>query len=117
MTKRPSDYDPTNLREHEERRTEEADRQRFVAKREEDDFKWLMSSKQGRSIVWRLMEEAGVFRISFNLNSMQMAFNEGKRDYGNRIFNLILTHTPELYPAMMKEATNGRNDRNADNTN
>lgn len=67
-----------------------------------------MTSKRGRRIVWRLLEEAGVFRISFNPNAMQMAFNEGNRNYGNKLLASIHALCPELYPVMVREVTNGR---------
>ena len=34
-------------------------------------------SKRGRRIVWRFLERAGVYRLSFNTNAMAMAFAEG----------------------------------------
>lgn len=113
-----STYDPIDLQGQEREKAEEQAKKRNLQKDEDDDFKWLMSSKRGRAIVWRLLEQAGVFRISFNSNSMQMAFNEGTRNYGNKILNMIHTLCPELYPTMLREATNGRHDDgNADHSN
>jgi hypothetical protein len=71
---------------------------------EESDFKWLMGRKQGRRIVWRQLERAGVFKLSFNTNAMQMAFAEGNRNEGLRVLDLIHRLTPELYPVMVKES-------------
>lgn len=67
-----------------------------------------MSNKRGRRIVWRLLEQSGVFRLSFNTNAMQMAFAEGNRNFGNRTMSLIHAHCPELYTTMVKEQTNDR---------
>jgi hypothetical protein len=75
---------------------------------EEADLQWLMSSKRGRRIVWRLLDRAGVFRLSFNTNAMSMAFSEGNRNEGLRILGLIHTICPNLYPTMVKEAKNER---------
>lgn len=99
-------YDPIDTRGQEVDKAEAAERKRIVQANEDDDFKWLMSNKRGRRIVWRLLEQAGVFRISFSQNSMQMAFNEGGRNYGNKILAQIHLLCPELYPAMQKESTN-----------
>lgn len=79
----------------------------MTAEVEEQDLKWLMSSKRGRRIVWRLLEQAGVFRLSFNTNAMQMAFNEGGRNYGNRTLGQIHVYCSELYSVMVKENTDG----------
>ena len=100
------DYNPFDLD-----RDDQADKNlkaRMASETEEDDFKWLMGSKRGRRIVWRTMEQSGVFRPTFNTNAMQMAFNEGFRNFGNRTLALIHKACPELYPQMMKEQTNGR---------
>jgi hypothetical protein len=40
---------------------------------------------------------------------MTMAFNEGQRNFGNRMLAMIHTLCPELYPAMLKESQNARN--------
>lgn len=113
-----STYDPTDLRKQERDKADSDARKRLAQADDDADFKWLMSSKRGRRIVWRLLEQAGVFRISFNQNSMAMAFAEGNRNYGNKVFAQVQTLCPELYPAMVKEALNGRtDDGNADHSN
>ena len=104
-------YDPLDLREQEKSIEDRKTKDRLVAETEESDLKWLMGSKRGRRIVWRLLDRAGVFRLSFNTNAMTMAFAEGNRNEGLRILAQIHTLCPELYPTMIKEATN---DRNAD---
>jgi hypothetical protein len=49
---------------------------------------------------------------------MQMAFNEGTRNYGNKLLAAINALCPELYTAMQKEALNGRDsDGNGNHTN
>ena len=102
-----SEYDPTDVQAQEAAR-ESQDRERKLSQdTEESDFKWLMGSKRGRRIVWRLLEKAGVFRSVFNTNSMAMAFAEGGRNYGLHTVALIHTLCPELYPVMVKENANG----------
>lgn len=72
------------------------------------DVKWLMSCKRGRRIVWRHLEQTGVFRSTFSPTAMVMAFNEGNRNAGCRALDLVMTACPELYTQMMKENTDGR---------
>lgn len=104
-------YDPLDTRAQ-ERAKKDLDLKDQVAREQEAaDLKWLMGSKRGRRIVWRLLEQAGVFRLSFNTNAMAMAFAEGNRNFGNRTLSLIHAHCPEIYPAMVKENANEhRND-------
>ena len=107
-----SSFDPLDLRGQEQARDDAATRDRLAKATESDDFKWLMGSKRGRRIIWRLLDRAGVFRLSFNTNAMAMAFAEGNRNEGLRILQLIHSHCPELYPVMMKEQVN--DNRHAD---
>jgi hypothetical protein len=104
-----SEYDPTDVQAQEAAR-ESQERERKLSKdNEESDFKWLMGQKRGRRIIWRQLDRAGVFRLSFNTNSMSMAFAEGGRNEGLKTIGLIHTLCPELYSVMVKENTNERN--------
>ena len=100
-----SNYDPLDLRGQERDRANKELRDRLDRQNEEADVKWLMSSKRGRRIVWRLLDQAGVFRSSFNTNAMSMAFAEGGRNYGLRMLGMVHALCPDQYPAMMKEQT------------
>ena len=55
-----SNFDPLDIYDHEAAEEAKRDKERVVAKSEEEDFKWLMSSKRGRRIIWRLLSQAGV---------------------------------------------------------
>lgn len=110
-------YDPTDLKGQEADREKKATRQRFVAEVEELDVKWLMGTKRGRAILWRLLEQAGVFRLSFDTNAMRMAFNEGNRNYGHRTLDLIHRTCPERFAEMLKESNDRSSDGNGTNPN
>ena len=84
---------------------------KLAIEEEESDIKWLMSNRRGRRVVWRLLDQAGVFRSSFSTVAMQMSFNEGNRNYGLRMLDLVHRVCPELYPQMMKEQKDVRTDR------
>ncbi len=103
-----SDYDPLDLRGQELSKSEKEVRERISSENEQADIKWLMGSKRGRRVVWRLLNQSGVFRLSFNTNAMQMAFAEGNRNFGNRTLSMIHLLCPELYPVMVKEQQNDR---------
>jgi hypothetical protein len=100
-----SNYDPLDLRSQERSKADRELRERLARENEEADIKWLMGNKRGRRVIWRLLDQAGVFRSSFNTNAMTMSFAEGHRNYGLRILALIHSQCPELYPTMMKEQT------------
>lgn len=108
-------HDPLDIRGQERARSDQQLRDKLAQETEAADVKWLMSSKRGRRVVWRLLDQSGVFRLSFNTNAMQMAFAEGNRNFGNRVLALIHTLCPELYPTLVKE--NSHDTRNADDGN
>jgi hypothetical protein len=101
-------YDPIDLDAQTATREAEANRRRLGGEVEALDVKWLMGSKRGRRIVWRLLDQAGVFRLSFSTNAMQMSFNEGNRNYGNRTLDLIHRTCADLYTQMLKESNDAR---------
>lgn len=98
-------HDPLDLRALEQDKEARAASSKLDQQNEAEDFKWLMASKRGRRIVWRLLEQAGVFQLSFSPNAMQMAFAEGRRSYGNRTLAQIHALCPEQYTVMVLEQT------------
>lgn len=103
-----SQYDPLDLRGQERDKQNRELRDRLAREAEESDVKWLMASRRGRRIVWRMLDQAGVFRSSFNTNAMTMAFSEGARNQGLRLLAIVHGCCPEHYPTMMKEQTDER---------
>lgn len=101
-------YDPTDISGQQLDKQEQDARKRMERQAEAADLKWLMSSRRGRRIVWRLLELSGPFRLSFETNAMKMAFNEGNRNLGNQLLNEVMTICPELYPVMMREQKDDR---------
>ena len=67
------------------------------------DLRWVMSSEMGRRFVYRLVASSNVFRSSFNIEALQMAFNEGRRNNGLRVLSDVIEHCYESYEKMMKE--------------
>lgn len=74
--------DPTDTHLQERDALLEEHQAREIRKLEVADLKWLAGNVQGRRIIWRLLDRAGIYRTSFNHSGSLMAFNEGKRDMG-----------------------------------
>jgi hypothetical protein len=102
-----SNYDPTDLRGQERAKAESDERTKLAIGQEQDDFKWLMGSKRGRRIVWRLLERTGVFRTSFTGNS-ETFFREGQRNVGLMLMAQIHEVCPDQYAVMLKEQNDVR---------
>ena len=96
--------DPNDLVAQEQAEREDARKRQLVRQREKDDFVWLMGTVQGRRIVWRLLEQAKVFKSTFSLDSGEMAFLEGNRNMGLLLITEVHELCPEKYHVMAKEA-------------
>jgi galactose-1-phosphate uridylyltransferase len=100
--------DPTDLR----RQEQEAQRDERAAKAQRDkeieDFKEVVRTKQGRRFIWRLLEEAGVYRSSFTGTS-QTFFLEGQRNMGLLLIREIHEICPDVYTTMLKEQESNDN--------
>lgn len=100
---------PSTMRELTDLRGQERDAEseelvaREKRRKELEDLKWLMAHPQGRRIVSRLLEEAGVNRTTFNHSGSVMAFNEGKRHVGLFLTAEVLEASPEGYFKLLKE--------------
>ena len=93
-------------------RTEADEKAKVDRLTEIGDFKWIVSNKRGRRFVWRLLELAGVFRLSFTPGDQSLTgFNEGQRNFGLQVWAMIQEHAPESYALMLSERNARSNDR------
>ena len=72
---------------------------------ERADLENVLSTASGRRFLWKMLVEAGVFRLSFVAGAADStAFNEGRRAQGNALMARIQALDPEHYHRMAKEA-------------
>lgn len=91
------------------RAAERADRERGEMSLEQLDILWLMGEASGRRIAYRILHEAGVYRMSYvQGDPHQTSFQEGRRDIGNRWLSRFIADAPEQYALMLKENNNAR---------
>lgn len=74
-------------------------------RKEVDDLKWLMGHTQGRRIMVRILDRAGIRRTPFHTNGSTMAFNAGQQNIGLWLESEVLEASPEAYFKMLKEFT------------
>ena len=110
MTK---DFDPLDTRASDAAKAEEHLAQRVKQEQEASDLKYLMSLPQFRRFMWRQLEETGMFRTSFSMNGLEMAFREGQRNLGIKLTSELTTHCPNDYSKMQREAKSERARSNA----
>lgn len=71
--------------------------------REIDDLKVVLKKPEGRRFVYKMLSECGVFKASFSINSMQTAFQEGRRDIGLALLKSLDEAEPQAYSQMLTE--------------
>lgn len=97
-----SNYDPLDLRGQERAKEQSDELRKLSVDQEKMDMQWLMGSKRGRRIMWRLLERTGVYRSSFTGNS-ETFFREGQRNVGLMLMAQIHEVCPDQYAVMLKE--------------
>jgi len=78
--------------------------QQIRAEREADDIRQVMSTEQGRRIVWAVLEQGKVFGSTFAVDPAVTAFNEGQRNIALALFMRVMSACPEQYLKMAAEA-------------
>lgn len=91
--------DPFRKEEVEAREEERIRRQKLS-----NSLKAVLSTRDGRVILWQLLSDTGIYRSSFDRDLAVMAFNEGQRNVGLKLLNRIMAVDAEAYRLMQDEA-------------
>jgi len=97
------DYDPMNLAESDEEARLRHEKVAMLARIERDDTVWVMRTRQGRRVIYRILALAGVWKTSFHTNALQMSFNEGQRNMGLALLAKLTEYCEDSYALMLKE--------------
>lgn len=104
------EHDPTDIPLDAEARERQAKQAELARQSSISDIRWVMSNKRGRRFVHGLLEQAGCYRISYTSGDPHAtSFNEGQRNVGNRVLELVTVHAPESYASMLSENRHVRN--------
>jgi len=98
-----NERDPRDIAAIEDDARAKSERRRLDEEQHAKDLVKLMAETWGRRFVWRMLAEAGVFRLSFSSDALAMAFNEGGRNQGLRLVALLHQHCPQQYERMVTE--------------
>lgn len=79
---------------------------------EVSDLGKIMGCPEGRRFVWRLLNAAGVFRISFDRDPYVTAFREGERNNGLSLLADVQAFYADRYTIMVTEAKNMEAEKN-----
>ena len=65
----------------------------------------IMGSREGRAWVYDFFEAAHLWRTSFTVDALVMAFAEGERNIGLRLLSDVMRAAPDRYLEMVREAS------------
>lgn len=74
-----------------------------------DDMKSVLSSIQGKRVIWRLMSQCGTFKSVHHPSGSQVYYNAGQQDIGHFIMTLVLDAEPKKFLEMQIEAKDYEN--------
>jgi len=63
----------------------------------------LMSTREGRFVVWEWLDRAGIWRSVWDASGMQVHFNAGQQEFGFAIKADIEAADAELFDLMVRE--------------
>lgn len=99
------EHDPIDIAGQERIEAENASEERRRRDEEISDLCKVMSSKEGRRFMRRLLSDAGVYRLSYSpgMDAMTTAFNEGNRNTGLKVLTDVMASCRHLYAQMNDE--------------
>ncbi|CAK0756543.1 conserved hypothetical protein [Gammaproteobacteria bacterium] len=69
------------------------------------DLRAVLKNAEGRRVLWKLLSDSGVYRISFTGEAAGTNFNEGQRSIGLQLLRDIEDAKPESLTQMRREYT------------
>lgn len=66
----------------------------------DDATRFVLAHPQARQFVWWILEQCGIFRVSFSGNSSTF-FAEGERNIGLKIVSQLDSVSPTAFPKLM----------------
>lgn len=94
-----------------QRNAADPDQVRFAERKEaqaqelfELGLKAVMATKEGRVVIWGLLDRAGVYRSPFDPSGSKIYYNAGRSDFGRELLALAIEHAEDDYLRMEAEA-------------
>lgn len=76
---------------------------------EKIETRLMLNTYEGRHLLWRIMEQCGIYRTSFTGDAGETAFREGQRSVGLWILTeIVFTNGPDTFSIMSREAEDRR---------
>jgi hypothetical protein len=79
-------------------------KEEILAARDAADLRVILGQPAGRRVIWRWLEDHGLYETSFDTNALTMARKEGRRSAGLKILAEVHEASTELALLMQHEA-------------
>lgn len=80
-----------------------ARKERQQAEQERAAIKAVMTTLEGRFVLWSLLEKAGIFKSVWH-PSAAIHYNSGRQDFGHELMARLIEVDEDLYQLMEREA-------------
>lgn len=67
-------------------------------------FKEVLRTENGRKVLWRMIQDSGMFSPSFDTDPIKQAYSNGLRNSGVRLYNEISREHPVFFDMMVQES-------------
>jgi len=74
-----------------------------LATREREDLRKVLDSREGRRVLWSILDASGVYGLSYTGEAMSTGFNEGRRQIGITLLQKVEELAPGSYLMMQRE--------------
>jgi hypothetical protein len=85
-----------------------------IQTRARSDLRSILMTDAGGRVIWRLLDDAGVFRSVYSANPHAMAYQEGLRNAGLRLLARIEEADPHALPRLIQIGHRLRQEEAAD---
>lgn len=96
----PEEFDASD---EDQVRSKKRDAKRIERERRDFLRMHILGTKQGRDWLYGHLEQCHVFSTSFSIEPGRMAFAEGERNIGLRLYEAIMAADPRNYLTMLEE--------------
>lgn len=69
-----------------------------------DAVRTAVSSRQGRHLLWAILQQTGLMSLSYTGEANSTSFNEGQRNTGIWLMAQLDQYAPDAFLIMMKES-------------
>lgn len=107
--KLPGDMqDPTDIARQQRSAREAASLRRQTRQQELKNLRAVLALPEGRALVRALLERTGVFRSSWAVDALDMAFREGARNVGLQLIADLNEADAQAFSSLLTETSHGK---------